>query len=173
MSAPSRLRAAILIISETANKDPTTDKGIAALQEVFSRIAGDRWDANETRIVPDNAHDIQSSIKGWCDGTDPINLIATSGGTGFAQKDVTPEVSVLLALPLLRCSYTTRRQHWRTDGNWSLGSDTADPQACPRPHVSMRLLHFLQPSLMLGIRHAMLSTSLKVTPCGSGGKRFH
>ena len=93
MSAPSKLRAAILIISETASKDPTTDKGIAALQEVFTRIAGDRWDANETRIVPDNVHDIQRSIKGWCDGTDPINLIATSGGTGFAQKDVTPEVS--------------------------------------------------------------------------------
>ncbi|KAK0800868.1 hypothetical protein LTR91_003468 [Friedmanniomyces endolithicus] len=91
MSAPSKLRAAILIISETASKDPTTDKGIAALQEVFTRIAGDRWDANETRIVPDNVHDIQRSIKGWCDGTDPINLIATSGGTGFAQKDVTPE----------------------------------------------------------------------------------
>ncbi|KAK0968818.1 hypothetical protein LTR91_016543 [Friedmanniomyces endolithicus] len=98
MSAPSKLRAAILIISETASKDPTTDKGIAALQEVFTRIAGDRWDANETRIVPDNVHDIQRSIKGWCDGTDPINLIATSGGTGFAQKDVTPEVSNPLAL---------------------------------------------------------------------------
>ncbi|KAK1812553.1 hypothetical protein LTR12_013040 [Friedmanniomyces endolithicus] len=117
MSAPSKLRAAILIISETASKDPTTDKGIAALQEVFTRIAGDRWDANETRIVPDNVHDIQRSIKGWCDGTDPINLIATSGGTGFAQKDVTPEAVT-------------------------------------------PLIHKHAPGLI----HAMLSTSLKVTP---------
>ena len=94
MSVPSKLRAAILIISETASRDPATDKGIPAIQEVFSRIAGDRWDASETRIVPDNVLDIQRAITGWCDGAEPSNLVVTSGGTGFTVKDITPEVSL-------------------------------------------------------------------------------
>ncbi|KAK5704692.1 hypothetical protein LTR17_021648 [Elasticomyces elasticus] len=91
MATSGKLRAAILIISETASRDPSTDKCIPALREVFSRIAGDRWDASETRIVPDNVLDIQRAITGWCDSNEPLNLIATSGGTGFTQKDVTPE----------------------------------------------------------------------------------
>jgi len=93
MSSPSKLRAAILIVSETASKDPSTDKGIPALQEVFAQKAGDRWTYDETRIVPDDVLDIQRTITEWADGESPFNLVVTSGGTGFTQKDVTPEVS--------------------------------------------------------------------------------
>lgn len=93
MSAPVKLRAAILIVSETASKDPSTDKGIPALQEVFARVGGDRWSADETRIVPDDVLTIQKAVSGWCDGEEYFNLVVTSGGTGFTQKDVTPEVS--------------------------------------------------------------------------------
>lgn len=90
----SKLRAAILIVSETASQDPSTDKGIPALQEVFaSPKGGGKWVVDETRIVPDNVLDIQRTITGWTDGGAYCNLIVTSGGTGFAQKDVTPEVS--------------------------------------------------------------------------------
>ncbi|KAK5132290.1 hypothetical protein LTR08_009198 [Meristemomyces frigidus] len=91
MADHSKLRAAILIISETASKDPATDKGIPALQEVFAEKAGDRWTFNETRIVPDSVLDIQRAITGWSDGEEFFNLVLTSGGTGFTVKDVTPE----------------------------------------------------------------------------------
>lgn len=94
MSSSSTLRAAILIISETASKDPSTDKGIPALQQTFAEKGGDQWQANDTKIVTDNVLDIQRAITAWTDGADPVNLIVTSGGTGFAQKDVTPEVSL-------------------------------------------------------------------------------
>ena len=94
MSLPSKLRAAILIVSETASKDASTDRGIPAIQEVFKRIAGDKWDASETKIVPDNILDVQRAITSWTDGADPANLVVTSGGTGYAQQDWTPEVSV-------------------------------------------------------------------------------
>jgi gephyrin len=93
MSQNPRLRAAILIISETASKDHTTDKGIPAIQEVFATHGGDKWTAEETRIVPDNVLDIQRTITRWTDGEDYYNLVVTSGGTGFTTKDVTPEVS--------------------------------------------------------------------------------
>ncbi|EME78687.1 uncharacterized protein MYCFIDRAFT_190889 [Pseudocercospora fijiensis CIRAD86] len=87
----SKLRAGIIIISETASKDPSTDKGVPTLREVFVDKGGDQWTADDTSIVPDNVLDIQRAITQWTDTTDPLNLIITSGGTGFAEKDVTPE----------------------------------------------------------------------------------
>ena len=86
------LKAAILIISETASKDPTTDKSGEALKDTFSKEGGGRWSEPATRIVPDDITEIQRSILSWSDGPDPYNLIVTTGGTGFAIKDDTPEV---------------------------------------------------------------------------------
>jgi gephyrin len=92
MAENSRLRAAIIIVSETASKDASTDKGIPALQATFAESGGDQWLAEDTQIVSDNVQEIQRAITQRTDGSDPANLIVTSGGTGFAQKDVTPEV---------------------------------------------------------------------------------
>jgi gephyrin len=93
MALISRLRAAIIIVSETAFKDATTDKGIPALRATFADRGGDQWLAEDTQIVRDDVLDIQRAITQRTDGKDPVNLIVTSGGTGFAQKDLTPEVS--------------------------------------------------------------------------------
>ena len=47
------------------------------------------------RNVPDDVLEIQRSIQAWSDDADSkVNLIVTSGGTGFAVKDRTPEVSL-------------------------------------------------------------------------------
>ena len=89
----SKLRAAILIVSETASQDPSTDKCIPVLKDVFGNLGNDQWDVAETEIVPDSVLAIQKTIRRWTDGAEPINLILSSGGTGFATKDVTPEVS--------------------------------------------------------------------------------
>ena len=86
------LRAAIIIISETASEDPSTDKCIPALQDVFANEGGGRFEASDTVIVLDDAIQIQRAITQRTDGDDIVNLIVTSGGTGFTQKDVTPEV---------------------------------------------------------------------------------
>ena len=92
-SMSARLRAAIIVVSETASKDPLTDKCIPALRDVFQQDGGDRWDPAETKIVADDVLAIQKAITGYTDGSHSANLVVTSGGTGFAQKDVTPEVS--------------------------------------------------------------------------------
>ncbi|KAJ8604756.1 hypothetical protein MRB53_041661 [Persea americana] len=104
----NRLRAAILIISETASNDASTDKCIPALKDVFAAEKSqhdgteiERWDVPATQIVRDDVLAIQTAVKQWTDVVDSgnssvgnvMNLIVTSGGTGFAKADVTPEVS--------------------------------------------------------------------------------
>lgn len=88
----SKLKAAVLIVSETASNDPSTDKCIPTLKDVFNNLGNDQWEVAATEIISDSILDIQKQIRTWTDGEIPINLIVTSGGTGFATKDVTPEV---------------------------------------------------------------------------------
>ena len=96
-----KLRPAILVISDTAAHDPSTDKAGTTLSDVFRESGADRWTTPDTRIVPDDVSAMQRAITQWCDsGEDDdhrVNLIVTTGGTGFAVRDHTPEaVSPLL-----------------------------------------------------------------------------
>lgn len=91
--ATDRLRAAILVVSETAARDPSSDTSGKGLRAVFGAEDENKWIVAETKIVGDNVLDIQRAVLHWTDGEDPMNLVVTSGGTGFAVKDVTPEVS--------------------------------------------------------------------------------
>lgn len=95
--ATNKLKAAILIISQTASENPSSDKTIPILQDAFA-AAGEQWEVAETQIVTDSVLDIQRAIQQRTDREDPINVIVTSGGTGFAVKDVTPEVRYLEGL---------------------------------------------------------------------------
>jgi gephyrin len=90
--AGTKLKAAILIVSDTASKDASTDKCIPVLKDVFDSVGDNQWELTETDIVPDDVLAIQKTIRNWTDCHEPVNLIVTSGGTGFATKDVTPEV---------------------------------------------------------------------------------
>ncbi|KAF2473952.1 gephyrin [Lindgomyces ingoldianus] len=93
----TKLQVAILIVSETAAKDPSTDKCFPVLKEVFNNLSNGQWEIVAAGVVSDAILDIQKFIRKWSDWEDAVNLIVTSGGTGFAVKDVTPEaVSPLL-----------------------------------------------------------------------------
>ncbi|OIW31807.1 molybdenum cofactor synthesis domain-containing protein [Coniochaeta ligniaria NRRL 30616] len=97
-SNPSLLRAAVLIVSTTAAKDPSSDAADVALRDVFANHGGGQWSVAETKIVSDSVPQIQRQIMLWTDSVEsPVNLIVTTGGTGFAVSDETPEaVSALL-----------------------------------------------------------------------------
>lgn len=86
-----KLKAAILIISETASRDPSTDKAGGVLSTAFIEDGGNQWAVSEQQIVPDDVLTIQQQVTRWCDGSEFPNLIVTTGGTGFTGKDVTPE----------------------------------------------------------------------------------
>lgn len=86
----TKLKAAILIVSDTASKDPASDKVVDALRPILT--AEGKWEPPAFRIVPDDVFQIQQSIYDWADSPNWYNLILLSGGTGFAIKDNTPEV---------------------------------------------------------------------------------
>ncbi|OQE04810.1 hypothetical protein PENVUL_c029G08345 [Penicillium vulpinum] len=85
----AKLKAAILIVSDTASKDPASDKVVDALTPILA--AEGKWEPPAFRIVPDDVFQIQQSIYEWADSPNWYNLILLSGGTGFAVKDNTPE----------------------------------------------------------------------------------
>ncbi|RAL14989.1 bifunctional molybdopterin adenylyltransferase MobB/molybdopterin molybdotransferase MoeA family protein [Aspergillus homomorphus CBS 101889] len=91
MADTTILKAAILVVSDTASQDPSTDKVGGALTNVFSTDGLNTWDQPVIKIVPDSVLDIQRAICDWTDGPNWVNLICVSGGTGFASKDITPE----------------------------------------------------------------------------------
>ncbi|KAB8074802.1 MoeA, N-terminal and linker domain-containing protein, partial [Aspergillus leporis] len=89
--AEHKLKAAILVVSDTASQDPSTDRVADTLTTLFSAEGSTTWDQPTTKIVADNVLDIQRSVCDWSDGPNWVNLILLSGGTGFAVKDNTPE----------------------------------------------------------------------------------
>ena len=93
-----KLKAAVIIISDTAYQDPSTDKCASVLTDTFAIEGDDQWTLHRAILLPDDVSLIQTEIMELCrDGEEFANLIVTSGGTGFAVRDRTPEaVSGLL-----------------------------------------------------------------------------
>jgi molybdenum cofactor biosynthesis protein B len=86
------LRIAILAVSDT--RTPETDKSGDLLVE---RVTGAGHALAGRAIVRDDVEAIQKQVSTWAD--DPhVDLIISTGGTGFAPRDVTPEA----VQPLLR-----------------------------------------------------------------------
>lgn len=82
------LRAAIITISTSKaagkGEDLSGPELSAFAQELGAEIAG-------TDIVPDDFAQIAQLLRGWVDRG--VELILTTGGTGFAPSDVTPEAT--------------------------------------------------------------------------------
>jgi molybdenum cofactor biosynthesis protein B len=79
------LRIAVLTISDTRNEK--TDKSGALLA---GRLQQAGHELAAKAIVEDDVDAIRTIVKAWCD--DPqVDVIISTGGTGFAPRDVTPE----------------------------------------------------------------------------------
>lgn len=97
------LKAAILLVSTTASKDPSTDSSGGVLSEVFRTEGAGKWEVDEVKIVGDEVLEIQRAVTGWTDREDAVNVIITTGGTGFAVHDITPEVCKNPWVPNRKC----------------------------------------------------------------------
>jgi molybdopterin adenylyltransferase len=83
------INAAVLTVSDKGSRGERADSGgeyiVAALRKLG--IAVDRYE-----IVPDELESIAAKLKQWADSG--ADLIFTTGGTGLAPRDVTPEATL-------------------------------------------------------------------------------
>jgi molybdenum cofactor synthesis domain-containing protein len=83
------ITAVVLTISDSRSRGETKDESgpalVTELEKLGCRIAG-------TEIIPDDRDGIASRLRHYSDRGD-VNLICTTGGTGFAPRDNTPEAT--------------------------------------------------------------------------------
>jgi molybdopterin adenylyltransferase len=81
------VRAAVLTVSDGVTAGTRDDLSGDLLAE---RLAGAGFDLGERRTVPDDADTIEDALRELAGAAD---LVLTTGGTGFAPRDVTPEAT--------------------------------------------------------------------------------
>ena len=94
--SPETLVIGLVSVSDRASAGVYKDEGIPALEEWFSRaIAAPAW-RTEKRLIPDERPAIEAALAELVD-TAGCHLVLTTGGTGPALRDVTPEATLAVA----------------------------------------------------------------------------
>ncbi|MEI7466034.1 MAG: molybdopterin adenylyltransferase [Burkholderiales bacterium] len=94
-AALDTVRIGIVSISDRASAGVYEDKGVPALKQWLSRAVRNpvQWEA---RLIPDDQPGISATL---CELVDDVgcHLVLTTGGTGPAARDVTPEATLAVA----------------------------------------------------------------------------
>ena len=85
----------LVSISDRASGGVYEDKGIPALQDWLGKALETPF-RTETRLIPDDQANIEATLVELCDVVG-CALVLTTGGTGPAPRDVTPEATVAIA----------------------------------------------------------------------------
>ena len=83
-------KAAVLTVSDRSFRGERPDAGGPLVVEILKNAG---YAVTETAIVTDEKGRIEAALRQWCD-REPVDLIVTTGGTGFAPRDVTPEATL-------------------------------------------------------------------------------
>ena len=93
------VKIGLVSISDRASAGTYEDKGIPALRDWLNRALLTPWHAEE-RLIPDDQPTIEQTLIELCDEAG-CALILTTGGTGPAPRDVTPEATLAVAPKLM------------------------------------------------------------------------
>ena len=83
-------RVAILTISDRSSTGVRDDASGLVVRDMV--LAGLQAEVVDYRIVPDERPEIEGALRTWADGG-TVDLILTTGGTGLAPRDITPEAT--------------------------------------------------------------------------------
>lgn len=93
------LLVGLVSISDRATAGIYEDRGVPALRDWFSATLASPW-RMETRLIPDEQSMIENTLVALCDDVG-CHLVLTTGGTGPAPRDVTPEATLAIAHKVL------------------------------------------------------------------------
>lgn len=88
-TASGPVRVGILTVSDAASRGEREDTSGAAIRDWCVERG---YVAAHAATVPDETDRIVERLASWCDSGD-VDAILTTGGTGFAPRDVTPEAT--------------------------------------------------------------------------------
>jgi len=83
------IRFGILTLSDRSSRGERADASGPALSTL---IQGEGWSMLRQTLLPDDESSIRAILANWADSGE-IDVILTTGGTGFAPRDVTPEAT--------------------------------------------------------------------------------
>ncbi|MGE5462394.1 MAG: MogA/MoaB family molybdenum cofactor biosynthesis protein [Syntrophothermus sp.] len=83
------LRIGILTVSDRSSRGEREDASSPALARL---VEGQGWTVTRQTILPDDQAAIRELLIAWADGGE-LDVVLTTGGTGFAPRDVTPEAT--------------------------------------------------------------------------------
>ncbi|MBU0621839.1 MAG: molybdopterin adenylyltransferase [Gammaproteobacteria bacterium] len=86
-----KARIGFVTVSDRASRGEYEDKGGPAMQTWFARVLTSEWEA-VVRVIPDEQALIEKTLIELCD-VEGCSLVVTTGGTGPALRDVTPEAT--------------------------------------------------------------------------------
>ncbi|XP_062378072.1 gephyrin a isoform X2 [Sardina pilchardus] len=87
-----QIRVGILTVSDSCYRNLAEDRSGINLKDLVHDPSLLGGIISAYKIVPDEIDEIKETLVDWCDEKE-LNLILTTGGTGFAPRDVTPEAT--------------------------------------------------------------------------------
>jgi molybdopterin adenylyltransferase len=94
-----RVRIGVVSVSDRASAGTYADQGVPALQDWLGRALRNPVDW-ETRLIPDDEATIRATLIELVDAA-RCDLVLTTGGTGPAPRDVTPEATLAVATKVM------------------------------------------------------------------------
>ncbi|XP_072842198.2 gephyrin isoform X3 [Pogona vitticeps] len=85
-----QIRVGVLTVSDSCFRNLAEDRSGINLKDLVQDPSLLGGTVSAYKIVPDEIEEIKETLIDWCDEKE-LNLILTTGGTGFAPRDVTPE----------------------------------------------------------------------------------
>jgi molybdopterin adenylyltransferase len=83
------IRFGILTLSDRSSRGERADASGPALANL---IQAEGWSVVKQALLPDEESTIRELLTSWADGSE-MDIILTTGGTGFSPRDVTPEAT--------------------------------------------------------------------------------
>ncbi|MDR9436744.1 MAG: molybdopterin adenylyltransferase [Thiohalophilus sp.] len=86
-----KIRIGIVTVSDRASRGEYEDQGGPAIREWLDRALINEWEV-VARLVPDEQDEVETALKALADD-EQCCLVVTTGGTGPAPRDITPEAT--------------------------------------------------------------------------------